>query len=416
MPDPSPRKPGRGWLTAALRFVARRPRLVAWTSLSVVVLAVLAAVAPVVDLVAGALSFVGRLLEPLLDSPVGRLVLLNLLLFGGVVWLFLGLRHRLGLLRTGLTLERHLDGIRALCRDDRDAARAAFSAVARARTRPPEEHPGLHIDARLKLARLAIEDGEPGEASRLLLDVRDRDLPVELRRSLTQLRLLAEVQLGETLPEELERAVRAGLEEFRDDLVLLELLTDVLRRAGRFDAVLEIGRRLLKRSGGMAARRRGATLARDLLAAADIARDEGSAGLDRAEAWIREAVDLDPEDPATGCVLGDLLAVRGDLLAALQAYGATASVLGLERAAELLDRHPGRLGPREILAALPFDDTVVLVAREMLRSGDRDAARRAVRMALRSPVHPGFIASMLDEVREALGEVDGAPLALVDPT
>ena len=81
---------------------------------------------------------------------------------------------------------------------------------------PPGVFPHIIQDAKLKLARLALDREQANEAINWLTRIREVSLPKELRRSLAQLRAQAYVMQGEVLPESLVSDLQASLEKFPD--------------------------------------------------------------------------------------------------------------------------------------------------------------------------------------------------------
>lgn len=373
--------------SAFRRFVGRPIRAVLperpWLRVAVIaipVLVVLALLAPVFGLLEQTANLVTRVVVPLLESRGGRLLALNVLLLVAGAVAFVSLRSRLRGLRQGLLLRRHVEGVRHLLDDDPRRARDAFRRVVKSRSAPPPEFPSIADDARIKLARIALADGEPDQAIHWLARVREPGLPPELRRSLAHLRAEAFATPGAVLPETLERELREALTEVGDDARLLSLLRDVVRGTrGRESEVADLQERILERSCPrfrVAARQQ---LVDDLLHAASAARARGKP--DEAAALARRAHKADPDSPHPGCVLGEARAAAGDLRGAVREWGATRSPRGLELIARLLDDHPGMLTPRELLEGCPTRGAVLLVAREYARRGEFRKAERAARSA-----------------------------------
>ena len=181
---------------------------------AVPVLLVLALLEPVLRLFEKGADLIVRLFVPLLETSGGRLLLLNMvLLFLGAL-AFLLLRSRIRNLRSGLLLRRHMDGIGNLLDDQRRRAREGFRRVARSRAQPPTEFPPIAQDAKIKLARLAMADGDVDRAVHWLTRVRESQLPKELKRSLAQLRAEAFLAQGEVLPQAIGHQSPCGLGRF----------------------------------------------------------------------------------------------------------------------------------------------------------------------------------------------------------
>jgi tetratricopeptide (TPR) repeat protein len=349
--------------------------------IAVPLLLILLALAPFAALVSGMLDLLGRLFAPLVATPTGRLLLLNAVLLVLLAVLAFGLRGRWRDLRSGLRLRAHLEGIAALVEGESATAAERLRRVAGSRAQAPRELPEIGAQARLGLARLAVEAGDSDAALRDLAGVPTEGLPAELRRSALQLRLAALDLTGEVLPEALEHAVDEALAEFPDDLVLLRRRRDLLRARGALDEAVTAQRRIAACAAPAEAAAERTRLARDLVLAGEAALRRGGGGaVDEALARAEEARRIDGEEAGAALLRGDALGLRGEVRGALRAYAQAASLEALRRAGELLERHPEVLTPREILESFPLDGGLILVARALERRGEDGAARRALRI------------------------------------
>ena len=118
---------------------------------------------------------------------------------------------------------------------DTGRSRELFRRVAGSGAPAPREYPAAGEDAKIKLARLAIADGDHDTALAWLTRVREKGLPRELRRSLVQLRVQASAAQGEVLGESVEAELRTALRKFPDDVPLLGLLRELLLRRGEIE-------------------------------------------------------------------------------------------------------------------------------------------------------------------------------------
>src|SRR5690606_4576562 len=165
-----------------------------WVRLLLVVFAVLIVLAllePVLGLLTAGADLLLRTVAPLLESPIGRLVLLNLLIAIAVVVALSVLRGRFAEFRSGLRLERHLAAVSAWLDGDEAAAEEGFRRVSGSRAAPPLQVPWLGEHAKLALGRLALERRDFDRALHWLARIRDTELPQELKRSVAQLRIRA---------------------------------------------------------------------------------------------------------------------------------------------------------------------------------------------------------------------------------
>ena len=128
------------------------------------ILLLLALFGPAFDLVLKVFDLVLRVLEPMLHTTVGRILVVLGVTAIVLLTASLLLRRRLREWRGEAALGRHLRATAKLVGRDRRSARDAFRRVATYRGPSPSRYPALVQDAALKLARLALADGDVGEA------------------------------------------------------------------------------------------------------------------------------------------------------------------------------------------------------------------------------------------------------------
>ncbi len=365
------------------------------------ILLVLALLEPVLSLFEKGVDMFTRLLAPMLESPGGRLLLLNVLLLAVLAVGFLVLRSRIRQLRSGLVLRRHLDGIAHLVGDQPRRARESFRRVAKSRGVPPSEYPAVVEDAKLKLARIALDEGNADLAIRWLTRVRDRDLPKELQRSLAQLRGQAFLEQGEIDAATLRREIETALDKFGNDTVLLAMLRDLAIQNGDFTGAVSLQERVHKHASPRRQPEERRRLVHVLVQAGDAALEKGEP--DAARTLAKRAHKVDPDATAPSVLLGRALLAKGDAKGAVREWGRTRSATGLEQVAKLLDEQPGAVSPRELLEACPVQGAVLLVAREYARRGDTARAERAARQAARELGMSPSVAAVLAEVLELCG-------------
>ncbi|HEB51737.1 MAG TPA: hypothetical protein ENI87_00640 [bacterium] len=366
----------------------------------------LALFGPALEVVLKLLDLVARLLEPMLETTVGR-VLLMLATVGvfGLLSFWL-LRKRVRDMRAEAVLGRHLQATAALVGLDRGRSRELFQKVARYRGPRPGRYPHVVQDANLKLGRLCLEAGKVDEALGWLARVVEPGLPKELRRSLLQLRLEALRRQGEVLPATLRREAEQAVREFGDDVSMLTVLRDLAEAEGRVDDVLAWQERIAKHAPRSTCVRERQRLADLLEQAGHRALDAGE--LEQARKLAKSLRKLQPDDPAGRLLLGDVHRAAGELRKALRCYGDTRSPAGLDRIAELLAEHPGAIEPRELLANCPLQGTLLLVARELARAGEHERAERAARLAAEALGPTPTVCAVLAEVLDLLGKQESA--------
>ncbi len=155
------------------------------------VLLLLALFSPALDVVLKLVDLVIRVIEPMLQTTVGRVLLLVVVLTVTSLLLFLLLRRRVREMRAEAILGRHLQATAALVGSDRKKSRELFRQVARYRGPLPERYPHVVQDANLKLARQCLANNSVDEALGWLARCVEPGLPKELTRSLVHLRLQA---------------------------------------------------------------------------------------------------------------------------------------------------------------------------------------------------------------------------------
>lgn len=402
----------RSGMLAPVKFLLPKNPWLRLLVFALPILLVLALFGPALDVVLKVLDLVARVLEPLLQTTVGRILLL--LVVGSVAGLlvFWLLRSRVAELRGEAVLGRHLRATARLVSHDRKVSRDGFVKVARYRGPAPDRYPHVVADASLKLARLALERDRVDEALGWLTRVVEKGLPKELLRSLTQLRCRALVRQGKVLPETLAELLTSAVEQFPDDAELLAELRDWCLARGDRAGALEAQERLVRALRGREAegeRQRLVEMLRERGAELLAARDD--AGV---RTVAKRLAKLDPTGGSGAILGGDLLAGQGDVRGAARAYGSARSPVALERMAALLDRHPGALEAREILEACPLQGSLLLVARELARQGESQRAARAASMAAEALGPSRTVCAMLAEVLQLLGRDDQARMLRVE--
>ncbi|MBL9078969.1 MAG: hypothetical protein JNL08_15800 [Planctomycetes bacterium] len=368
----------------------------------------LALFGPAVDVLLKLLDLGMRVLQPLLETTIGR-VLLLLLVFalGGLftVWL---LKSRVRDMRAEAVLGRHLQAVADLVGLDLRRSRDRFRRVSRYRGPLPDRYPHVTADANLKLARLCLEHGRVDEALGWLARVVERGLPDELLRSLLQLRVRALRRQGEVLPGALQREVDQAVERFPHDYHLLVERRDLLAEQREPHALADAQAAVHEHAPPAALAREHQRLVADLTASGLAWLAAGEPDACRRVAKKLAAIDRD--GPASGLLLGDLHCAAGDLRQAIRAWGATRSPAGLDRIAEVLAEHPGAVDERELLECCPLQGTLLLVARELARRGESARAERAARRAAEALGPTPTVCAVLAEVLQLLGKDDKARL------
>ena len=372
------------------------------------VVLLLALFGPALEVVLKLVDLVIRVIEPMLQTTVGRILLLLVVLSITALLLFWLLRRRVRDMRAEATLGRHLQATAALVGSDRKKSRELFRRVAKYRGPLPQRYPHVVQDANLKLARQSLADNKVDEALGWLARCVEPGLPKELMRSLLQLRLEALRRQGEVLPATLRREAEDAVGRFPDDVSMLGVLRDLAEHEHNVDEVLQWQEKIAKHAPPATAVRERQRYVDALVAAGEAAIAAGD--LDAAKKLAKRLQKAEPEGASGKLLLGDVHRAAREFRQAVRAYGATRSPTGLDRIAELLSEHPGAVEPRELLSNCPMQGGLLLVARELARAGEYERAERAARVAAEALGPTPTVCAVLAEVLDLLGEQQKAQL------
>lgn len=392
----------RAGMLAPLRaLLPKNPWLRALIYMLPVVL-LLALFGPALDVVLKLVDLGIRVIEPLLHTTTGRVLLMLSFAAAASLVCYWLLRARLRSWRSQAALGRHLTAIASLVDADHRTSRDQLRRVARYKGPLPDGYPHLVQDARIKLARLALADDDVDGALGWLARVVSPGLPNELQRSLLQLRLEALRRQGDVLPATLRREALEANEAFPGDAAILAVLRDISLTAGDPDEALEWQSELAERSAPARAAGERQRLI-DMLVEAGV-RGLQASDHDRVRKVAKRLQKVAPDGVEGLLLQGDLHRALGDFRKAVKVYGSARTPSGLDRIAELLSEHPGVVEPRELLASCPTRGALLLVARELARSGERERAARAARIAGEALGPTPTVCAVLAEVLELLGD------------
>ena len=369
---------------------------------------VFGALAPLVDLVTRGLGMIADLIEPMLETTVGRIVLTVLFLALLTLILYRMLRGQIADMRARAALGRHLEGVASLIGAGQQKAETWLEKSARYRGPLPADYPHLVQDANLKLARLALEKQDLDRALHWLARTVERDLPKPLRRSAAQLRCRVLLEQRDVLPETAEKELRDAVKVFKDDWELHRLMRRALLRRGALGEVAEVQELVVRCAPPARSGEERQRLLLDWMAAGEAALVRGE--LDVARQCAKKGRAVDRDAPGPGCLLGKVQLAEGDARAAITTWGKTKSPEGLDLVAGLLQQQPGLMEPRELLERCPMQGTLLLVAREYARRGEHEMAERAARRAARVLGPTPTVTAVLGEVLGMLGKEREAEL------
>lgn len=369
---------------------------------------VLALFGPALEVVLRLVDLVIRVIEPLLQTTIGRILLGLVVVTITALLLFWLLRRRVRDWRGNATLGRHLQATAALVGLDRRKSGDLFRRVARYRGPLPDRYPHVVQDANLKLARQSLDRNKVDEALGWLARVVEPGLPKELSRSLLQLRLEALRRQGEVLPATLRREAEQAVVRFPEDVNMLAVLRDLSESEGKAEEVLEWQEKIAKHAPPATRVRERQRYVDALVAAGQRALQGGE--VDTAKKIAKRLQKAEPDGASGKLLLGDVHRAAGEFRQAVRLYGSTASPTGLDRIAELLGDNPGVIEPRELLANCPMQGGLLLVARELARAGEYQRAERAARVAAESLGPTPTVCAVLAEVLDLLGQDQKAQL------
>lgn len=369
---------------------------------------VLALFGPALEVVLRLVDLVIRVIEPLLQTTIGRILLGLVVVTITALLLFWLLRRRVRDWRGNATLGRHLQATAALVGLDRRKSGDLFRRVARYRGPLPDRYPHVVQDANLKLARQSLDRNKVDEALGWLARVVEPGLPKELSRSLLQLRLEALRRQGEVLPATLRREAEQAVVRFPEDVNMLAVLRDLSESEGKAEEVLEWQEKIAKHAPPATRVRERQRYVDALVAAGQRALQGGE--VDTAKKIAKRLQKAEPDGASGKLLLGDVHRAAGEFRQAVRLYGSTASPTGLDRIAELLGENPGVIEPRELLANCPMQGGLLLVARELARAGEYQRAERAARVAAESLGPTPTVCAVLAEVLDLLGQDQKAQL------
>lgn len=368
-------------------------------------LLLLSLLAPGVNLLLRLAELLVRMSEPLLATTIGRVALTGLLLALALCAGWGLARGRIRRYFDDAAVGRHLAAVADLAVEESDRARVELRRVAKRRS-APTRCPWIAADASLKLARDALARDHVEEALGWLERVPEAGLPVELVRSHWQLRAVAWRRQGAALPTQLQVDVDKALARFPGDATLAEEALALAVRAGDPIAIGAAHDRCVHNANPGA---RNQAIARRLAWLQSCATEQLARGdLAAVRRIAKELGEGDPSGVGRDLLLGDAHAAAGEAEKALAKWGATRSWEAIERAAALLDRQPDAVEPSKLLALLPMQGALLLVARQLARRGDAPAAERAARQAALALGPTPTTLRMLADVAAALGRTEEA--------
>lgn len=389
----------KGWM--------RRNR--GWVYLAVAAI-VLIVFRPVFTVLAELFKIVSPFIRGLLDNPVGRFIVGNVVAIIVLWWIWR--RVRGGVQRVlGLKTMRHfLDGMQAMMLNRWRPAIAHFERVVwwsrwvNLEDAVPE-HRDIVADAYLKVATCYQRLGDANNALNWLKRVpQDKITSDHVRRNYAELHALAydlsdELE-EETVLKELEKTDQAS----RGNRRVLRALRERLEGAGDLDQARVVGKKLVAASDGRAKDEAERDLALLEFRLAHQALGDGD------KKRMRKALKATAGDTRSALMLGDLEIEQGNVKGALTAWSKAVSMPVFDRLATLL--REGRLsGEKEkelLLKFFPYAGTFMVLAEHHLEAGAFRKARAALDQVLASAGENMRVLRLYAACLEGDGEHDAA--------
>jgi tetratricopeptide (TPR) repeat protein len=346
-------------------------------------LLLLLALGPWVGLLGQILSGIGRVLEPVVNNPVGRFIFVNLLLVLVVIVLYRRFKDRGRRLLGALALDRFLGGMMQLSAGRYAKAARLFEKVVRMSKwlnleAAVDVYPEILGDARIKLALCYREMGEVEKAMKSLELLKVRDLSPSMKRDLAEAKAVVYSLSGELMDETIDREVAGALEHDAGNRRLLRLQRERAARAGDLAVAIQSQKRLIKATPGADKGEERTRLA--TLHARNALRLYRGGRIEDARAEISRSRASDPRLELPNLLAGDIAAERDSVRAAVKEWARTPSVPALERVSRLLEE--GKLdgaGDLEFLVAtFPRSGILLVLANHYLSRGKLRHARNCV--------------------------------------
>ncbi|MAE77537.1 MAG: hypothetical protein CMJ85_11795 [Planctomycetes bacterium] len=360
------------------------------------ILLLLALLNPVIGSVDKLLALVGKVLEPLINTGVGRGILLVLLLLLICVLVYTFARERvLNVLRRH-ALSMHLQATEALLRGEHDRARKGFARVLRwgrwidLSKGPVSAYGSLSIDARLKTARIRLSEDDVRRARAELARIPRAALSKRLAFSYAELNARVFAGHPDHLPDSVLRVLDDSHKAWPQHVGIGELYADVLLQHGDGARAAEVLTETMRRTSKGQAPRVAERLAR---LHADLARTALHSGdLALAGKNVDRPLRLFESEEAR-LLKADVHLAKGNADAALAVLSDLATPAAKERLGALLRHEAAPLTPRVLLSRVPRRDSLVVLAEWYLENGEIRRAARALEVCLRSgPPSPRVLA------------------------
>ena len=336
-------------------------------------------------------SLLGKILQPLLETSLGR-ALLVVLVFSFIalgIWAFAKERF-LDLFRNH-ALAKHLEGIQHLLLGKKKEAKACFKKIVKMgrffdlSKGPASGFGPLDIDARLKLARIFLEEGDPTRAYKEIERIPKALMTRKQTFSYVELR----ARLYRAHPGHLSETVRQVIEEshrtWPTNGRILSLLVQELENQGEIATAVGLLEKGLGKIEGEEKGELTKTLSRLFLILSKNALMEGDEK--KADQFCRKSLRA-MDNPAARLQEIDLKLLKKDPEGALSLIGDLPLPAARKRLQTLLEDPEIPMGPRAVFERVPRFDVLVLLAEFYLNQNELGKAERTLRILEKEQIPP----------------------------
>ena len=322
--------------------------------LAAIVIILLLTLGPWLRFIGGLLGdFLEVFVKPVMASPTGRFIAVNLLLLIAIYVLYHRFKERGRRLVGSFALDRFLSGMLSLASGRYRRALRSFESVLKAgrwvnlREATPV-YPDILVVSRIRLALCYRELGDVDRAMKTLELLKVRDLSPARRLDLAEAKAFVYAMCAELMDETVDREIAEALVSDPANPRLLRLRRDRAEERGDLEVAIDAQRRLLKQVGTVSKDEERTRLALLHARSAQRALDEGR--IEDALAEISRSRGYDGSAVLPNLLAGDIALSRGDERGAVREWGRTPSLPAFARIAALL--REGRLNEEQDLSFL----------------------------------------------------------------
>jgi len=364
------------------KYMWRTKRWLKWCIYALPILAVLVLLGPALGVVNQILKLVVGFLVPLMKSPGGRFLLINLVLLIVIVLLYWKGRARLKSVFAYVAMRHFLHGMQFLSGGFVHRAVRSFRKVVRINRFVSLEtslpaYPEIAADARVRLAMCYIRLGEADRALRWLELAKKDKPPGHVMKMLRELRALSYYYHPTLARETGEKELAEAHRRDPDNIRLNRALVEKAEAEGDDDVALDLLRRIHAMAEGRDREREARRLLESYHARAEAFVKSGE--LSRARSLLREGRKVARRSEPIQLLLGDIELKRKSENAAITAWSRVPGPGARSRVSTLLTSTED---PREILKQYPQPDLLLDLAMRLIEQGAHEQATRTLEKAL----------------------------------